>query len=157
MGKFQKMTPLLKICFIFVLFSAVAVTKSEAGFRCFFGAWACSASCVALSGHTSGMCDDDGECFCSQTKISLPELSGLIPSRCHLGAGFCDDSCNAIGRMNGTCKDKDGMLDCVCSDERLSATELALCSAEAACRLSCQANGKASGECNGWNCQCTGN
>ena len=35
---------------------------SEAGFRCFFGDWACSSGCKVL-GQSSGTCDDDGKCW----------------------------------------------------------------------------------------------
>merc|ERR1712088_401145 len=95
---------------------------TEAGFRCsvvggflniFSGeakSAACSASCVTL-GHTSGICDSDGECHCSKKSIDLDGLMELIPSRCDLGEEF------------------------------------AKCGAEETCRVYCQANGSASGEC----------
>ena len=38
------------------------------GFRCTLGQWACSASCVTL-GQTSGICDAEGECICSERTI----------------------------------------------------------------------------------------
>ena len=39
--------------------SVIAV--SEAGFRCFFGDWACSAGCKAL-GRSTGTCDGQDNC-----------------------------------------------------------------------------------------------
>lgn len=38
------------------------VPGSEAGFRCFFGDWACKGGCVVL-GNKSGICDDAGQCW----------------------------------------------------------------------------------------------
>ena len=46
---------------------------------------------------------------------------------------------------------------CECSEEKLSPSQFALCAAESTCRLDCQANGKATGECDGWNCKCQSN
>ena len=43
------------------------------GFRCTLGQWACSASCVTL-GQTSGICDADGECICSERSIRYISL-----------------------------------------------------------------------------------
>ena len=40
----------------------VTLTKIEAGIRCSIGDKACSAGCVIL-GQSSGICDDDGECW----------------------------------------------------------------------------------------------
>ena len=45
-------------------------------------------------------------------------------------------------------------MDCQCSDEKLTPKQFALCAAESTCRLDCQAKGKATGECRGWNCKC---
>ena len=43
------------------------------GFRCTLGEWACSASCVTL-GQTSGICDSERECICSEKSIRLVQL-----------------------------------------------------------------------------------
>ena len=40
----------------------------SAGFRCSLGNWACTTSCVTL-GQTSGICDDEGACICSEKSI----------------------------------------------------------------------------------------
>ena len=45
-------------------------TVARAGFRCTLGNWACTASCVTL-GQTSGICDGEGECQCSEKSIRL--------------------------------------------------------------------------------------
>ena len=51
------------------LLMVVAITSLvRAGFRCSIGNFACSASCVTL-GQTSGICDDEGECICSEKSI----------------------------------------------------------------------------------------
>ena len=58
----------------------VLVTSSlvRAGFRCSIGNFACSVSCVTL-GQTSGICDGEGECICSERSIrSVPGFSNLI-------------------------------------------------------------------------------
>ena len=43
-------------------------TLTQGGFRCTLGDWACTASCVTL-GQTSGICDDQGDCICSEKSI----------------------------------------------------------------------------------------
>ena len=59
------------------------VTSSlvSAGLRCSIGNLACSASCVTL-GQTSGICNGEGECFCSEKSIrSMPmpmPMRGII-------------------------------------------------------------------------------
>ena len=73
--------------FLLAVLLLVIVTKSEAGFRCTLGGdKGCSAGCVVL-GQTSGTCDDDGECWCSEKSI---DFNALLPSRCHLGRSFCE-------------------------------------------------------------------
>jgi len=133
-----------------VLVSVLSV--ASAGFRCTFGNFACSASCVAL-GQTSGVCDGEGDCHCSERSISLSNLKALLPSRCNLGVSACEVTCHAIGRVGGTCKNN----DCTCSDTFISPTEFALCGAASTCRLDCQRRGLASGDCNGWKCECVTN
>merc|ERR1711997_1036722 len=138
---------------------ALLVSSSlvSAGFRCTLGQWACSASCVTL-GQTSGICDGEGECNCSERSISLSNLRKLLPSRCNLGEPFCEGTCNAIGRTGGKCGvNDDGAQDCQCDDTFLTGSQFALCGAESTCRLDCQRRGMASGECDGWNCVCTTN
>ena len=79
----------------------------------------------------------------------------LIPSRCDLGEEFCAGTCHSIGRREGVCVSKSsGEKDCQCSQETVSAEEFAKCAAEETCRVYCQANGNASGECRGWSCKC---
>merc|ERR1711997_954712 len=137
--------------FLLAVLLLVIVTKSEAGFRCTLGGdEGCSAGCVLL-GQTSGTCDDDGECWCSEKSN---DFNALLPSRCHLGRSFCEGTCNAIGRRTGECRTVNNSLDCQCSDEKLTPKQFALCAAESTCRLDCQAKGKATGECRGWNCKC---
>ena len=73
--------------FLYAVLLLVIVTKSEAGFRCTIGGdKGCSAGCVVL-GQTSGTCDDDGECWCSEKSI---DFKALLPSRCHLGRSICE-------------------------------------------------------------------
>merc|ERR1712050_15391 len=130
------------------------ITSTMGGFRCSLGEWACTASCVTL-GQTSGICDSEGDCNCSEKSISLKNFKKLLPSRCNLGQSFCEVTCNSIGRKNGTCGTTDsGGSDCQCSEEYLSPSEFALCGAESTCRLDCQRQGMATGECYGWSCKC---
>eukprot|EP00090_Calanus_glacialis_P012028 TRINITY_DN2046_c0_g1_i1.p1 TRINITY_DN2046_c0_g1~~TRINITY_DN2046_c0_g1_i1.p1 ORF type:complete len:162 (-),score=44.14 TRINITY_DN2046_c0_g1_i1:93-578(-) len=127
---------------------------AHAGFRCTLGNWACTASCVTL-GQTSGICDAEGDCICSEKSISLKNFKKLLPSRCNLGQSFCEVTCNSIGRKNGTCGTTDsGGSDCECSEDYLSPSDFALCGAESTCRLDCQRQGLATGECFGWSCKC---
>merc|ERR1719225_2170331 len=147
----------MKPIFITLLVALSVISGIEAGFRCTLGNWACKASCVVL-GQTSGICDGEGECKCSERSISLPDLRKLLPSRCNLGEEFCEGTCNAIGRTGGKCRENDdGALDCQCDDTFLTGSQFALCGAESTCRLDCQRRGFASGECDGWNCVCTTN
>merc|ERR1711997_1139945 len=140
-----------------VLVLLVSTSLVRAGFRCTLGNWACSASCVTL-GQTSGICDGEGECNCSERSISLPDLRKLLPSRCNLGESFCEGTCNAIGRTGGKCGvNDDGAQDCMCDDTFLTGSQFALCGAESTCRLDCQRRGFASGDCDGWNCKCSTN
>merc|ERR1712062_916250 len=141
-----------------VLVLLVSTSLVSAGFRCTLGNWACSASCVTL-GQTSGICDGEGECNCSERSISLSDLRKLLPSRCNLGEEFCEGTCNAIGRTGGKCRENDvGAQDCQCDDTFLTGSQFALCGAESTCRLDCQRRGFASGDCgDGWNCECTTN
>merc|ERR1712241_1014472 len=140
-----------------VLVLMVSTSLVSGGFRCTLGQWACSASCVTL-GQTSGICDGEGECNCSERSISLSNLRALLPSRCNLGESFCVGTCNSIGRTGGKCVENDvGAEDSMCDDTFLSASQFALCGAESTCRLDCQRRGMASGECDGWNCVCTTN
>merc|ERR1712112_50207 len=144
------MTPLLLILGI--------AAPAMAGFRCTLGEWACTSSCVVL-GQTSGICDEGGECNCSEKSISLDNLKALLPSRCNLGEGFCSTTCNSIGRKNGTCvtlNKNTGEVDCQC-DGFLSPKEFALCGATSTCRLDCQRQGFATGDCFGWSCKCQTN
>merc|ERR1712141_623062 len=101
----------------------VSTSLVSAGFRCTLGNWACTASCVTL-GQTSGICDGDGDCQCSEKSISLSNLKNLLPSRCDLGESFCEATCNSVGRTGGKCVD-DGN-DCECDDTYLSPSEFAL-------------------------------
>merc|ERR1711953_1256154 len=141
---------------VFVLLATTSLVSG--GFRCTLGQWACSASCVTL-GQTSGICDGEGECNCSERSISLPDLRKLLPSRCNLGESFCEGTCNAIGRTGGKCGvNDDGAQDCQCDDTFLTGSQFALCGAESTCRLDCQRRGFASGDCgDGWNCECSTN
>merc|ERR1712141_734576 len=140
---------------VFALLGSTSLVS--AGFRCTLGQWACSASCVTL-GQTSGICDGEGECICSERSISLDSLRALLPSRCNLGESVCEGTCNAIGRTGGKCRENDvGALDCDCDDTFLTGSQFALCGAESTCRLDCQRRGFASGECEGWNCKCNTN
>jgi len=134
----------------FLLISTIAMTFVDAGFRCSIGEWSCKLSCKAQLKKT-GLCDNDGECRCSAVSMSLDDFTDELPSRCDLGLQFCKSTCNAIGKKDGTCSSS----GCDCSDETLSATQLALCSTDTACRLYCQSKGKATGDCNGWNCVCS--
>merc|ERR1712223_1712131 len=132
------------------------VSPALSGFRCSLGEFACTASCDTL-GQTSGLCTDEGECQCSERSISLDNLKALLPSRCHLGASFCTATCNSIGRKDGNCVTKEsGETDCQCGGY-LSPKEFALCAAESTCRLDCQRQGFASGDCFGWYCKCKSN
>merc|ERR1711872_1196058 len=81
--------------------SSITIT-TMGGFRCSLGEWACTASCVTL-GQTSGICDSEGDCNCSEKSISLKNFKKLLPSRCNLGQSFCEVTCNSIGRKTGTC------------------------------------------------------
>ena len=75
--------------------------------------------------------------------------------RCDLGDKFCEGTCNAIGRRNGTCTTlESGKKDCTCSDDYLTPKEFALCAAETTCYLNCKAQGFGSGKCVGWKCTC---
>jgi len=134
---------------IFVIF-LTTTSLVDAGFRCSIGEWSCKLSCKAQLKKT-GLCDSEGECRCSALSISLDDFTSELPSRCDLGERFCKSTCNAIGRKDGTCSDS----GCDCSDETLSASQLALCSTDTACRVYCQSKGKATGDCNGWNCVCS--
>merc|ERR1712020_130252 len=108
------------------------------------------AGCKIL-GQSSGTCDDQNKCWCSERAISFAEFREMLPSRCTLGLPFCQATCHAIGRRDGTCEYGHG---CECTDSRLTPTEFALCAAESTCRTHCQAQGKATGRCNGWQCEC---
>ena len=51
-----------------ILVVLATTTLVSGGFRCTLGNWACSASCVTL-GQTSGICDGEGDCICSERSI----------------------------------------------------------------------------------------
>jgi hypothetical protein len=74
-----------------------------------------------------------------------------LPSRCTVGAQFCQSTCHAIARRDGSCVHGQG---CECSDERISPSEFALCAVESTCRTHCQGQGQATGRCTGWRCEC---
>merc|ERR1719412_713675 len=114
-----------KFAILLICLSFVCV--SEAGFRCFFGDWAC---------------DAEDKCWCSEQSINLSDFRELLPSRCTLGTAFCQTTCHAIGRRDGQCEYGEG---CECSEERISPSEFALCAAESTCRSDCQRKGKAFG------------
>merc|ERR1711893_240917 len=87
-----------------VLLISCLVTLSNAGLRCRLGGnVACTASCVAL-GQTSGVCDEENDCNCSEKSITLSTLEKLLPSRCNQGVKFCEATCESIGRQGGTCE-----------------------------------------------------
>merc|ERR1712024_438433 len=117
---------------VFVLLASASLVSG--GFRCTLGQWACSASCVTL-GQTSGICDGEGDCICSERSISLSNLRDLLPSRCNLGESFCEGTCNAIGRTGGKCVEETGVQDCQCDGTFLTGSQFALCGAESTCRL----------------------
>ena len=161
------------------LIVALAFGFTEAGFRCTFGDWACSASCVTL-GHTSGNCDPENECICSERRIDLDSFRNLVPSRCNLpfGRRVCKNTCRAVGYKEGNCVDTrygkvnldnlsrrsrivlifSYLQDCDCSG-RLTLEEFGLCTVESVCTVHCQGifNAKAYGECRGYNCVCLSN
>lgn len=90
-------------------------------------------------------------------KIS-EKLRPLVPSKCKIGASFCDNACKAIGRYNGVCNADN--TDCDCSDDWVTPKQYGLCASETICRLDCQANKKATGKCvksGGWDCECESN
>merc|ERR1739846_186103 len=124
--------------FTLILICLSLAYVSEAGFRCFWGDWACSAGCKVL-GQRTGTCDDDGKCWCSEQSLNLDDLRELLPSRCTLGLAFCQGTCHAIGRRDGKCQYGEG---CECSEERISPAEFAMCAAESTCRADCQRRGK---------------
>jgi len=140
---------IMKVLFLTIICLSIFV-QSEAGFRCFFGDWACSAGCKAL-GQSSGTCDDDDKCWCSERSISFEDFREMLPSRCTLGDQFCQSTCHAIARRDGSCVEGHG---CECSEERISPSEFALCAVESTCRTHCQREGKATGRCTGWRCEC---
>merc|ERR1712024_380665 len=150
MGSLLKTTMKATLALLLVL---CGIGLSEAGFRCTFGDWACKAGCKVL-GQSSGTCDDQNKCWCSERAISFAEFREMLPSRCTLGLPFCKATCHAIGRRDGPCEYGNG---CECTDSRLTPTEFALCAAESTCRTHCQAQGKATGRCNGWQCECLSN
>merc|ERR1711862_270123 len=127
MGSLLKTTMKATLALILVL---CGIGLSEAGFRCFFGDWACSSGCKVLR-QSSGTCDDDGKCWCSERAISFAEFREMLPSRCTLGESFCQGTCHAIGRRDGSCEYGQG---CECSEERLTPSEFALCAAESTVR-----------------------
>jgi hypothetical protein len=56
--------------YVFVL------TQFKAGFRCFFGDWACSGGCKVL-GQKSGLCDDDGKCWSAKILKLLKQIDSM--------------------------------------------------------------------------------
>ena len=41
---------------------------------------------------------------CSERPISFAEFREMLPSRCTLGESFCQGTCHAIGRRDGSCE-----------------------------------------------------
>ena len=41
---------------------------------------------------------------CSERPISFAEFREILPSRCTLGESFCQGTCHAIGRRDGSCE-----------------------------------------------------
>ena len=131
------------------------LSLGEAGIRCSIGGdTLCTFGCVIL-GQTSGICDSENVCHCSEQSISLDDIKALVPSRCDLGESFCVGTCNAVGRRGGSCaNNEEGNMRCTCDEEFLTASEFSLCAAESTCRIDCQARGSATGRCDGWKCTC---
>merc|ERR1712215_15716 len=103
MGR-SSQTSEMKLLLLLFLF----IVSVHARFRCTLGNWACTAGCVVL-GQTSGLCDDDGKCWCSERSIALTDFRALLPSRCDLGqsvcaaASTCRMDCQAKGHGTGEC------------------------------------------------------
>ena len=93
----------MKVLLLLVLTFGLA----KAGFRCTFGDGGCTAGCVVL-GQTSGMCDDENDCWCSEKRIDLDAFKAILPSRCDLDLKFCQGTCHAIGRRDGFCEQRRG-------------------------------------------------
>ncbi|XP_059099507.1 uncharacterized protein LOC131893483 [Tigriopus californicus] len=89
----------------------------------------------------------------------LPDaIKSLAPSRCKIGNAFCNSSCHAIGRLDGTCNED--FSDCACNSEFVSPRQYSLCLDDGVCSLVCQRDGKARGACEGpygWDCRCYSN
>merc|ERR1712111_61992 len=100
------------------------------------------------------MFDCPTHCSCSERSIDLKTLKAMVPSRCNLGEEVCRSSCHAIGRRDGACVTPNS---CQCTTETFTVEEFAKCSAESTCRIHCQAKGFATGDCNGWKCDCITN
>merc|ERR1711872_1048162 len=132
---------------LLALFAVIPL--AHGGFRCTFGNWACTTGCVFL-GQTSGICDADWNCHCSEKSISVNNFRALLPSRCNLGESFFQGTCQALARHSGYCD----QYGCTCSEKYLTPSEFLLCAAESTCRTHCQAQGSATGVCLGWSCQC---
>merc|ERR1712029_883538 len=102
MGSLLKTTMKATLALLLVL---CGIGLSEAGFRCFFGDWACSSGCKVL-GQSSGTCDDDGKCWCSERAISFAEFREMLtPSEFALCAAesTCTVHCQGQGKAYGRC------------------------------------------------------
>merc|ERR1712226_1702885 len=73
--------------FTLILICLSLAYVSEAGFRCFWGDWACSSGCKVL-GQRTGTCDDNGKCWCSEQSLNLDDLRELLPFKMYFGISF---------------------------------------------------------------------
>ena len=92
---------------------------------------------------------------CSEELITWNDIK---PTACDFGDKFCRNACYAKGRQTGICVPMEpghyNRKKCTCSKEKLQPSQLVLCTFKSICHLDCQAKGKTSGYCDGWNCRC---
>jgi len=109
-----------------------------------------------IAGHSSGSCDIQGECLCSEEDLEKyicdPNEEGPGNKTQHT---LCAGWCQLKGKQSGDCDTK--AKECVCTGAELGAKH-AKCIDDTVCSMWCQIKErKATGKCEGehnWDCVC---
>jgi len=135
--------------------SIIIARKKRSSISCKIHQSVCKYWC-RIAGHSSGTCDIEGECLCSEEDLEKyicdPDEEGPGNKTQHT---LCAGWCQLKGQQSGDCDIN--AKECVCTEASLGARH-AKCIDDTVCSMWCQVKErKATGKCEGehnWDCVC---
>jgi len=135
--------------------SIIIARKKRSSISCKIHESVCKYWC-RIAGHSSGSCDIEGECLCSEEDLEKyicdPNDEGPGNKTQH---ALCAGWCQLKGKQSGDCDTS--AKECTCTEAELGAKH-AKCIDDTVCSMWCQIKErKATGKCEGehnWDCVC---